>query len=139
MDSARATKRARLLAAAVVATGLVLLASACGGSGSSDTTTTTGASATVAWASGVCNSFGAWKASLQRAKASLAGNPSTSAFQNASHQASVATQALASSLQQLGKPPTSTSATVQQSIATLRTDLQNGKNKIDSTLNGSTN
>jgi len=140
MDSRRSTNRARLLAAAAVVTALGLGASACGGSGSSsDTTTTTGATATAAWASAVCTSFSAWKASLQRAKTSLAGNPSTEAFQNASHQVSVATQGLASSLQQLGKPPTSNSATVQQSITTLKTQLQSGRDKINATLNGSNN
>jgi len=135
-------RSAKLLAGAAVVAALTLAASGCGGSGSSDTTTTaatTGAggnSATVAWASGVCNSFGAWKASLQRAKASLAGNLTSSAFQNAAHQAEVATQALASSLQQLGKPPTDANAKAQQSVATLRTQLQNGKKQIDNTLNG---
>jgi exonuclease VII large subunit len=137
MESLRSAK---LLAGAAVAA-LALAASGCGGSGSSDTTTTAattagGNSATVAWASGVCNSFGAWKASLQRAKASLAGNLTSSAFQNAAHQAEVATQGLASSLQQLGKPPTDANAKAQQSIATLRTQLQNGKKQIDNTLNG---
>jgi small-conductance mechanosensitive channel len=130
-------KRARLLAGAAVVVALGLAASACGGSSSSDTTTTSGASATVQWANGVCNSFGAWKASLQRAKASLGGSSSSSDLQNAGHQAEVATQGLASSLQQLGKPPTASNAKAQQSIATLRTQLQSGKKKIDSTLSGS--
>ena len=140
MKSVRSTKRVRLLAGAAVVAALGLAASACGGS--SGTTTTTAAataggnSATVAWASGVCNSFGAWKASLQRAKASLGGNPTSSEFQNAAHQAEVATQGLASSLQQLGKPPTDANAKAQQSIATLRTQLQSGKKQIDNTLNG---
>jgi exonuclease VII large subunit len=131
-----------LLAAASVVAALGLAASACGGSSGNGTTTTPtttggGNSATVAWASGVCNSFGAWKASLQRAKASLAGNLTSTAFQNAAHQAEVATQGLQSSLQQLGKPPTDANAQAQQSIATLRTQLQSGKKQIDSTLNGS--
>jgi hypothetical protein len=133
-------RSAKLLAGAAGVAALALAASGCGGSSSSDTTTTTtattGNSATVAWASGVCNSFGAWKASLQRAKASLAGNLTSTQFMNAAHQAEVATQGLASSLQQLGRPPTQTSAAVQQSIASLRTELQNGKKKIDDTLNG---
>jgi hypothetical protein len=117
MESVRPTKRARLLGGAALVVALGLAASACGGSSSSNTTTTAaGNSATVTWATGVCNSFAAWKASLQRAKASLAGNPSSSAFQNAAHQAEVSTQALASSLQQLGKPPTGASATAQQSL-----------------------
>jgi hypothetical protein len=137
MGSVRSTK---LVAGAALVVALALAASACGGSSSSGTTTTTtgttGNSATVAWASGVCNSFGAWKASLQRAKASLAGNLTSTQFMNAAHQAEVATQGLASSLQQLGRPPTQTSAAVQQSIASLRTELQNGKKKIDDTLNG---
>jgi small-conductance mechanosensitive channel len=130
-----------MLAGAAVVAALALAASACGGGGSGDTTTTAttaagGNSATVAWASGVCNSFGAWKASLQRAKASLQGNLTSSAFQNAAHQAEVATQGLASSLQQLGKPPSDANAQAQLSIATLRTQLQNGKKQIDNTLNG---
>ena len=136
MKSVRSTKRARLLAGAALVAVLALAASACGGSGSSDTTTTSSASATVAWAGGVCTSFSAWKASLQRAKASLGSQPTSTGFQNAAHQVTVATQGLQSSLQALGKPPTATSATVQQDIATLRTQLVNDKKMIQNTLNG---
>jgi hypothetical protein len=137
MDSVRSAK---LLAGVAVVASLALAASACGGSGGNGTTTTTattGNSATVAWASGVCNSFGAWKASLQRAKASLGGSPSSSDVQNAGHQVQVATQGLSSSLKQLGRPPGGATASVQQSIATLRTQLQSGRKKINDTLNGS--
>ena len=137
MEPVRATKRARLLAGAAVVVGLALAASGCGGSGgSSQPTTTSAATATAAWASAVCTSFSSWKASLQRSKASLAGNPTNTEFQNAAHQVELATQGLQSSLKQLGKPPTATSASVQQSIATLRTQLLNGKKEIQSTLNG---
>ena len=136
MESVRSTKRARLVAGTALVAALVLAASACGGSSSSQTTTTSAATATAAWASAVCTSFSSWKASLQRAKASLASEPTQTQFQNAAHQAELATQGLQSSLQQLGKPPTAASATVQQSIATLRTQLLNGKKEIQSTLNG---
>lgn len=136
MESVRSTKRARLLTGTALVAALVLAASACGGSSSSQTTTTSAATATAAWASAVCTSFSSWKASLQRAKASLASEPTQTQFQNAAHQAELATQGLQSSLQQLGKPPTAASATVQQSIATLRTQLLNGKKEIQSTLNG---
>lgn len=115
---------------------LVLAASACGGSSNSETTTTTGATAMLTWASSVCTSFSAWKASLQRQKASLSSQPTTNEFQNASNQAVLATQGLQSSLQQIGKPPTGTSATVQRELTSLQTDLLNGKKKIQSTLNG---
>jgi exonuclease VII large subunit len=134
MKSVRSTKRARLLAGAALVGALALAASACGGS--SDTTTTAGATATVQWANGVCNSFGAWKASLQRAKASLGSQPTSTEFKNAAHQAEVATEGLQSSLQQLGKPPTTANATAQQSIATLKDQLLSGKQKIQTTLNG---
>jgi exonuclease VII large subunit len=138
MGSVRSTKRARLLAGAAVVVALGLAASGCGGSSNgSQTTTTSAADATAAWASAVCTSFSSWKASLQRAKASLASEPTQTQFQNAAHQVQVSTQGLQSSLQQLGKPPTATSATVQQSIATLRTQLLNGKKEIQNTLNGS--
>lgn len=136
MESVRSTKRARLLTGTALVVALVLAASACGGSSSSQTTTTSAATATAAWASAVCTSFSSWKASLQRAKASLASEPTQTQFQNAAHQAELATQGLQSSLQQLGKPPTAASATVQQSIAALRTQLLNGKKEIQSTLNG---
>lgn len=136
MESVRSTKRARLLTGTALVAALVLAASACGGSSSSQTTTTSAATATAAWASAVCTSFSSWKASLQRAKASLASEPTQTQFQNAAHQAELATQGLQSSLQQLGKPPTAASATVQQSIAALRTQLLNGKKEIQSTLNG---
>jgi len=138
MEPVRFAKGVRLLGGVAVVAVLALAASACGGSSSSDTTTTTGATATVVWANGVCNSFAAWKGSLQRARADLGDdNPSSSDVQNAGHQAQVATQALATSLQTLGPPPTGNTATVQQSIATLRTQLQSGRQKINNTLNGS--
>jgi len=139
MEPVRFTRRARRLAGAALVAALALGATACGGGGNSDTTTTSGASATVAWASAVCTSFSAWKASLQRDKASVASEPTQTQFQNAAHQAVLATQGLQSSLQQLGKPPTATTAKVQQSIATLKTQLQSGKDKINATLNGSAN
>jgi exonuclease VII large subunit len=129
-------RRARLLAGAALVVTLSLAASACGGSGSSNTTTTTGASATVVWATGICNSFGAWKASLERAKSSLGSSPSSSDLRNAAHQAQVATQALTSSVQQLGPPPTNTNASAQQSIQSLKTQLAADKTKISNTLNG---
>ena len=137
MESLRSTRRARRVSGALLVAALALGAAACGGGSSSNTTTTNGTSATVAWASAVCTSFSAWKASLQRDRASVASQPTQTQFQNAAHQAVLATQGLESSLQQLGKPPTSTSAKAQQSIATLRAQLESGKAKIEATLNGS--
>jgi exonuclease VII large subunit len=135
MESARSTKKARLFAGAALVAALGLAASACGGSSSEDTTTTAGASATVVWANGVCNSFGAWKASIQRAKTSLGSNPSTSDLQAAGHQVQVSTEALRSSLQQLGRAPTTANAAAEQSIKTLRTNLENDKKQIDDVMN----
>jgi exonuclease VII large subunit len=138
MDSVRSKRSARLVAGTALVVALGLAASACGGSSSSSQTTTTStATATAAWASAVCTSFSSWKASLQRAKASLASEPTNTQFQNAAHQVEVATQGLQSSLKQLGKPPTSTSASAEQSLETLRTDLLDGKKQIQTTLNGS--
>ena len=114
---------------------LVLAASACGGSSKSETTTTSAATAMASWASSVCTSFSAWKASLQRQKENLSNEPTQTEFQNASHQAVLATQGLQSSLQQIGKPPTGTSATVEQQLTSLKNDLLNGKKKIENTLN----
>src|SRR5215471_18280579 len=136
MGSSRSRVLARPLAGAAVVAVLVLVASACGGSSNSETTTTTGSTAMATWASAVCTSFSAWKASLQRDKASLGSQPTNTEFQNAAHQAVLATQGLQSSLQQLGKPPTGTSATVQQELASLRTELLNGKKRIQTTLDG---
>lgn len=132
MESVRSTKQARLLAGAALVAALALAASACGGSGSSDTTTTAdNASATVVWANGVCNSFGAWKASIGRAKAGLGSSPSSSDLQVAGHQVQVATEALRSSLQALGRAPTTANAAAEQSIQKLRTTLKSDENKIN--------
>jgi len=132
----KSVRSAKLLAATALVVALGLAAAGCGGSSSSDTTTTAvGGSATVAWANGVCNAFGAWKASIQRAKTSVAGNPSTSALQNAGNQVRVSTQGLFSSLQQLGRAPTQANAAAQQSIDTMRAQLQSDRQKISSATN----
>src|SRR5262245_13937480 len=131
----KSVRSAKLLAAAALVVALGLAAAGCGGSSSSDTTTAVGGSATVAWANGVCNAFGAWKASIQRAKTSVAGNPSTSALQTAGHEVRVSPQGLFSSLQQLGRAPTQANAAAQQSIDTMRAQLQSDRQKISNATN----
>jgi hypothetical protein len=137
MGFVRTTKwRPGLLGGAAVTAALVLVASGCGGSGSGTTTTSAagGNTAMLTWTTGVCNAFGGWKSSLQRARTSLGSNPSSSEFMQAGHQVEVATEGLRSLLQQLGPPPTATGATVKQSLDSLRAQLQSGRNKIEQTV-----
>jgi hypothetical protein len=127
----------RLLAGAALAT-LVLAAAACGGGGS-DTTTSTAAGGTSSeqWATGVCSSFTTWKKSLESIKTDVTSNPSKSALQQAGHDIDSATETLAKSLKDLGKPETAQGQAAKKSLDTLAAQLQSGMDKINETLNSS--
>jgi hypothetical protein len=124
----------RVLAGAAVAV-LALSAAACGGG--SNTTTSTAASGTSAeqWASGVCSSVTSWKNSLRSIQTSVASQPSKSSLQKAAQEVESATETLAQSLKQLGKPDTAQGEAAKQNLDALANTLQSGMTQLKSTLN----
>ena len=124
----------RLLAGAALAA-LVLSAAACGGGGN-DTTTSTAAGGTSSeqWANGVCSSFTTWKKSLQSIGTSVAAQPSKSQLNRAARQVESATETLAQSLKQLGKPETAQGQAAKKNLDALATTLQTGMNQLKTTL-----
>ena len=125
----------RLLGAVAVAV-VAVAAAGCGGGGS-DTTTSTAAGGTSAeqWASGVCSAFTTWTKSLQSIKTSVTSQPSTSQLRQAERQIENATETLAQSLKQLGKPETAQGQAAKKNLDALATTLQSGMNQLKTTLN----
>lgn len=129
------TGSSRLLGGVAIAA-VVLAAAACGGGGS-DTTTSTAAGGTSAaqWATGVCSSITTWTKSLQAIQTSVTSQPSKSQLQDAAQQAESATETLAQSLKQLGKPDTAQGQAAKKNLDSLATSLQDGVSQLKTTLN----
>ncbi len=136
MRTRRLTNGTSHLLGVVAVAVLVLSAAACG-SGGSNTTTSTAAGGTSAeqWANGVCSSFTTWKKSLQSVATSVTSQPSKSQLQKAERQVESATETLAQSLQQLGKPDTAQGVAAKKNLDALATTLQTGMNQLKTTLN----
>jgi hypothetical protein len=127
--------RSRLLGGAAVVA-LVLSAAACGGGGGKTTTSTAaGGTSAAQWATGVCSSVTTWKKSLQSIQTNVASQPSKTALQNAGKQIETATETLAHSLKQLGKPDTAQGEAAKKNLDTLATTLQLGMTQIKNALN----
>jgi hypothetical protein len=128
--------RAGLLSWAAVAA-LVLSTAACGGGGGGETTTTAGGLSPLEWANGVCSSVTTWRKSLENAETAVTSQPSRSQLQRSAQQVEDATRTLATSLKQLGPPETAQGEAARKNLDTLATNLQNGMNKLEQTLNSS--
>jgi DNA repair exonuclease SbcCD ATPase subunit len=127
----------RVLGAAAVAV-LVLTAAACGGGGSNTTTSTAaGGTSAAEWATGVCSSFTTWTKSLESIKTSATSQPSKSQLKDAEEQIESATETLAKSLKQLGRPDTAQGQAAKKNLDVLATSLQNGMNQLKETLSSS--
>ena len=124
----------RLLGVLAVAV-LVLAATGCGGGGSDTTTSTAAGTTAEQWANGVCSSFTTWTKSLQSIKTSVTSQPSKSALQTAAQQVESATETLAQSLKQLGKPETAQGQAAKKNLDALANTLQTGMNQLKTTLN----
>jgi hypothetical protein len=124
----------RIALGAVAAVALVLSVAACGGGGGNEATSTAGGVTAEAWANGVCSSFTTWKNSLEKAKKDFTSQPSESQLRQTGRNIESATQTLARSLKQLGTPETAQGQAAKQSLDTLATSLENGKNKINEDL-----
>lgn len=130
------TGPSRFLATAAAA-GLVLSVAACGGGGGAGPTTTTaaaGGSSAVQWANGVCSSFTTWKQSLESIKTDVKSRPSESQLRQAGRQVENATEKLARSLKQLGKPETAQGEAAKQQLDRLATALEDGMSQLEDTL-----
>ena len=113
-----------------------LSAAACGGGGSNPTTSTaTGGTSAEQWANGICSSFTTWKKSLQSIQTSVTSQPSKSALKTAATQVESATETLAQSLKQLGKPDTAQGEAAKQNLDALANTLQSGMTQLKTTLN----
>jgi hypothetical protein len=136
----------RLLILGAVVAGVAVLAAGCGSSSSSSTstpttttstaTTTTGASATDAWANGVCSAFATWQASIKSALTSVKNNPSKDALTSAANDAKSATETLASDLKGLGKPDTTAGQQAKASLDQLSKTLTNDVDTIKTAVSG---
>jgi len=112
---------------------LALSAAACGGG--SNTTTAAGGTSAEQWATGVCSSVTTWKKSLQSIRAGITSQPSKSQLQNAAGEVESATETLARSLKQLGKPETAQGEAAKQNLGALANTLQSGMTQLKTTLN----
>ena len=119
---------------AIATAALVLSVAACGGGGKNTTSTAAGGTSAEAWANGVCSSFTTWKSSLEGAKKDFTSQPSESQLRQTGRDIERATETLARSLRQLGQPNTAQGQAAKQSLDTLATSLEDGKNKIDQEL-----
>lgn len=127
------TGSSRFLAGAALA--LVLSAAACGGGGSNTTTNTaSGGTSSEQWANGVCSSFTTWKKSLQSIQTSVMSQPSAAGLKKAARQAESATETLAQSLKQLGKPDTAQGQAAKKNLDALANTLQSGVQQLKTTL-----
>ena len=119
----------------VVAASLVFVAAGCGSSGGGSTTTTS-ASATEAWASGVCSSLTTWQAAIKSAAGSVKSDPTKSGLQTAAKDAKSATETLSSDLKGLGKPDTQAGQQAKDSLDQLSTSLQKDVTTIENAVKG---
>lgn len=130
-----------LLVLAVTAS-LVFLVAGCGSSSGGGSTTegadsmTTGASATDAWASGVCSSITTWQAAITSAADSVKSHPSKSALQTAAADAKSATETLTSDLKGLGKPDTPAGQEAKDDLDQLSTSLNQDVSTIEGAVQG---
>ncbi|HEX6952133.1 MAG TPA: hypothetical protein VF124_05015 [Gaiellaceae bacterium] len=125
----------RLLAGALLVV-LVLSAAACGGGGSNTTTSAaSGGTSAEQWANGICSAFTTWEKSLKSIQTSVTSQPSKGALQKAAQQVESATETLAESLKNLGKPETAQGQAAKKNLDAIATSLQTGMDQLKQTLN----
>jgi hypothetical protein len=96
----------------------------------SSSAATTGASQTAAWAEGTCNALVTWKGDVVAAVNTLKATPTRDNAKQAADDAKTATLTLTDSLSALGAPRTSASAQAQDTVDSLKTQMQTGLSKI---------
>jgi hypothetical protein len=115
------------IAAVVV---VVLVIRAVRGNNDSSTTSTAAASQTDAWAEGTCSALVSWKTDVLAAVNSLKAKPTRDNAKQAANNAKTATLTLTDSLSALGAPGTSAGAKAQETVTTLKTQMETGLAKI---------
>jgi uncharacterized phage infection (PIP) family protein YhgE len=91
------------------------------------------------WANGVCSALSTWKTSVASATDGLkGGNLTTDSVKRAAGDVKDATNKLADNLKKLGKPNTTAGAQAQQTVDQLSTELSDGVNKIQTSVNNVT-
>lgn len=115
---------------------LVLSAAACGGGGSNTTTSAaSGGTSAEQWANGICSAFTTWTKSLTSIKTDVTSQPSKSQLKQAERQIASATETLAESLKNLGKPQTAQGQAAKKNLDAIATSLQTGMDQLKQTLN----
>ncbi len=96
----------------------------------SSTTSTTAASQTQAWAEGTCSALATWKSDVAAAANKLKSAPTRDNAKQAATDVKTATSSLTESLGKLGAPGTSASAKAQDTVQSLKTQMQTGLSKM---------
>ena len=122
-----------------------LFAAGCGGDDESSSQTTTEApteaqtgTSTDEWANSFCSALTTWKNDLEEAAEPLTDLSSLSeeSLQQAADDAKTATETLSDSLNGLGRPDISSGDQVRSSVQDLATDVENGADEIETTVEG---
>jgi hypothetical protein len=114
--------------AAVVAVFLVVRAF--GGDDDSSTSSATAASQADAWAEGTCNALVSWKGDVVAAANSLKAQPTRDNAKQAVNDAKTATLTLTDSLSALDAPGTTAGSEAQDTVDSLKTQMQTGLSKM---------
>lgn len=125
------------LALVPVALAVGALAAGCGSSNSSSTTSTTAASSAAAWADGVCGAIGDWQSAVKTSADGLKTQPSKTALQDTAKQMKDATDTLAQSLRDLGRPDLPAASQAKSTVDKLATQIEDGVSTMESTVSSS--
>ena len=96
----------------------------------SSTTTSVAASQTQAWAEGTCSALVTWRSDVAASASTLKSAPTRANAKQAATDVKNATSSLADSLSNLGAPGTSASAKAQDTVQSLKTQMQTGVSKM---------
>jgi hypothetical protein len=111
----------------------VLVAAGCGSKGTTTTTTTS----TADWANSLCSAITTWQSSVNSAVSSVnGGNVTKPKLQTAANDVITATQTLADTVKNLGKPNTKSGAQAKQSLDQLSTQISDEQKKIKTAISG---
>jgi hypothetical protein len=122
----------RTVVIGVAAVVVVFLAIRAFGDDDSSTSTTTAASQANAWAEGTCSALVSWKGDVVEAANMLKAQPTRDNAKQAVADAKTATLTLTDSLSALDAPSTSAGSEAQDTVDSLKTQMQTGLSKMQS-------